>query len=167
MFDDGHCALSIVIANEDSDRVECVEEKVWIELRLECGKPGARELFGEPGNLNFAFTRVDKVTSSVLDSHNAEIDRYAERQSGKDPAEPFNSKPEPELCRALLHRSVIDVGCKSSYQDQTQQLTATGPCNTEQEGKEEVQHGAANKIRARKWPSPGNGEHAGREKRVK
>ena len=41
MFDDTHGAFTIVVAHEHRDRVECVEEKMRIELRLQGSKAGA------------------------------------------------------------------------------------------------------------------------------
>ena len=92
MFDDADGALSIVVTNEHRDRVECVEEKVRIELCLKCGEARARELFGEPCDLHFTLARVDEVTCRVLDTDDAEIHRYAERQRREDPAQPFDTE---------------------------------------------------------------------------
>src|ERR1041384_3181556 len=91
MFDDAHGALSIVITYEHRNRVECIEEEVWIQLRLKCSETRARELFGEPGHLHFALAGVDEITRGVFDSYDAEINSNAERQRSKDPAQPFSS----------------------------------------------------------------------------
>src|SRR5215208_3239056 len=132
MFDDADGALSIVVTNEHGDRVECVEEKVRVELRLECGEARTRELFREPGDLHFTFTRVDEVSRRVLDADDAEVDGHAKRQRGEDPTEPFNSKLKPELCRTFLHCCVIKVWRKDPDQDQSQHLPAGGPRDAEQ-----------------------------------
>src|SRR5262245_12887499 len=91
MFDDAHRTLTLVITNEHCNGVECVEEKMRIQLRLKGCETCARELFRESRHLNFAFARIDKVTSGVLNSHDAEIHGYAKWQRREDPAQPFNS----------------------------------------------------------------------------
>src|SRR6185503_5877252 len=45
VFDDTHGTLAIVVANEHRNRVERVEKKMWIELRLQCREASAGELF--------------------------------------------------------------------------------------------------------------------------
>src|ERR671927_471195 len=95
MFDDADGALSIVVTNEHRNRVECVEEKVRIELCLECRKARAGELFRQTCDLHFTLARVDEVTRRVLDADDAEIHRDTERQRREDPAEPFDTNFNP------------------------------------------------------------------------
>src|SRR6185503_20896065 len=91
MFDDTHGAGAIVVANKHGDGVECVEKKVWIELRLQCGEAGAGKLFGQSSYLHFALARVDEITRCMLDANHAEINCNTERQRDEDPTQPFNS----------------------------------------------------------------------------
>src|SRR4029079_14808929 len=153
VFNDAHRTLTIVITNEHGDRVECIEEKVWIQLCLQRSEASAGELFGESCYLHFAFARIDEITSSALDPNDAEINSDAERQRNKDPAQPLDAELKP------------DFG--STLQDQTQHLTARGPGNAEQEREEEVQYGTADKMRACERPLSRDCEHAGCEKRIK
>src|SRR5215211_6531091 len=106
MFDDADGALPIVVTNEHGDGVECVEEKVRVELCLEGGKAGARELFRETGYLHFTLARVYEVTGRVFDSDHTQIDSHPERQRREDPAQPFDTDTKPEPRCAFLHRSV-------------------------------------------------------------
>src|SRR5215210_1098842 len=132
MFDDADGALSIVVANEHRDRVECVEEEMGVELCLESSKTGAGKLFRESCDLYFAIACIDEVARCVLDSDHTEIDCDAERKGREDPAQPFDSKSKPEFSRALLHRCVINLGSKNPDQNKSQHLAQGGPCYAEQ-----------------------------------
>src|SRR5262249_57817727 len=71
----------------DRDRVERVEEKVGIELRLERGEARARQLLGQPRQLQLTLARLDEVPDGVLDPDDGQVDRDAERERDEQPAD--------------------------------------------------------------------------------
>src|SRR6185369_13981356 len=127
MFDNTHGALAIVVANEHGNRVECVEEKMRIELCLQRCETSAGELFGESCDLDLALACVDEVTRRMLDADNAQINCDTERQRDEDPTQPFNTDSQPELCGSVLHRLVIKLRREESHKHHSQHLTAGGP----------------------------------------
>src|SRR5688572_22678163 len=105
MFDDAHSTLAIVVTNENGDRVQCVEKKMRVELRLKCRKARAGELFGKSCDLHFALTRLDEITGCVFDPDYAEINGNTKRQCSKDPTHPFDSHFAPEVWSLKEFRS--------------------------------------------------------------
>src|ERR1051326_6460749 len=129
VLDDTHGALAIVVAHKHSNRVECVEKKVRIELRLQRAEPGAGELLGESRYLHLTLARVDEVTRRMLDADDAEINRDTERQRDKDPTQPLNTGAQPKLAQPVMHCLVVKLRCEQSNQQHPQHL-ATRQCIT-------------------------------------
>src|SRR5688572_10070272 len=67
-FDDADSGLTLVVANENGDRVERIEQEVRIDLRLQRGETRAGELFGKSGHLRVALVRFNKVTNRMLNA---------------------------------------------------------------------------------------------------
>src|SRR5688572_24310201 len=95
LFQDPHGALTIIVADEHGDRVQRVEEKVWVNLRLQRCEARACKLFREPCELHFALPRLDEIADCVFDADHTEVDSDTEGQRSKDPAKPLSSGLAP------------------------------------------------------------------------
>src|SRR6185369_1784242 len=166
MLDNANSAFTLVVANQHRDRVERIEKKMRIKLRLQRGEARARKLFRESRNLQFALARLEEIARGMFDTDDAKINGCTERQRDEDPAQPFNTKLSPELCCSGLHRSLKNLPIEDQNEHESQDLTACGPSYAEQDGKQQMRDYSPGVIRARQRPSFGDREDERCEKRI-
>jgi hypothetical protein len=78
---------------QDSDGVEAIEEKVWIETGLQRRQPRAGQLLGEPRYLHLVRARLLEIAHGMFDAHHRQIDRHPNGRVMK--SQLMNCRPTP------------------------------------------------------------------------
>ena len=83
LLDDADGAGAVVVTDPHRDRVQRVEQKVRVDLRLQRSEPRPSQLLRQPRHLHFAIAHFDEVANRVCEAGDGEVHHDAERQRPK------------------------------------------------------------------------------------